>query len=156
MHSNDESNKKMVECLWVEINRAILSSPDVKATLANLRELGLLEEINLYNLVVDVNKMVEMILDRPENIDALLTPHKDKDISQKRQEPDETVFEENPFSSEATDEESKPEKRETGAVRHARQYIDGRPLSKNQINFQEYQAHKFDMTAWMKKARVRF
>lgn len=155
MPNNDESNKKMVEYLWVEINRAILSSPDVKATLANLRDLGLLEEISLYNMVVDVNKMVEMMLDRPGNTDALITPRKGTDISPKHQEPDESFSKENPFFPES-EEESKSGKRETGAVRHTRQCIDGRPLSTNQINFQEYQAQKFDMTAWMKKARVRF
>ncbi len=155
MNTNDESNKKMVECLWVEINRAILSSPDVKAILANLRELGLLEEIKLYNLVVDVNKMVEMILDRTGNVDDLLALHKATDIPKERLEPNKSLCDENPFFSE-TNAEPKPEKRETGTVPHVRQYIDGRPLSNNQINFQEYQAQKFDMAAWMKKARIRF
>lgn len=158
MKKKDESYKKIVESLWIEINRAILSSSNVKSSLANLRELGLLKEVSEYNLVVDVNKMVEMMLDKPENDEKPLTPQKSADARDNHHNQDDFFeglsFEEN-MSLLDDLEQPKVQEASSKTSRNIRQYIDGKPLSMNQIIFQGYLERQFDMDAWLKKARVR-
>ena len=61
MANEEESKRKLVECLWVEINRAIIGSQDVKSCINILKDLDLLDHVQGYNLVLDVKGLVELI-----------------------------------------------------------------------------------------------
>ena len=61
MANEEESKRKLVEFLWVEINRVVTSSQDVKSCINTIEELGLLGHVQGYNLVLDVKALVELI-----------------------------------------------------------------------------------------------
>jgi hypothetical protein len=61
MANEEESKRKLVECLWVEINRAITGSQEVKSWIRILKELDLLDHVQDYNMVLDVKGLVELI-----------------------------------------------------------------------------------------------
>ena len=61
MTNEEDSKRNFVECLWVEINRAIIGSQDVKSCINILKDLDLLNHVQGYNLVVDVKALVELI-----------------------------------------------------------------------------------------------
>ena len=61
MTNEDESKRKMVEFLWVEINRAIISSPEVKSCIKLLKDLDCLGHVQGCNLVLDVKLLLKLI-----------------------------------------------------------------------------------------------
>ena len=52
----------MGEYLWAEINKAILQSPDVQLYLRKLEKLNLIDYVSEYNLVLEVDKLIDNIL----------------------------------------------------------------------------------------------
>ena len=54
--------KKLAEYLWTEINKAILKSPDVQFSIKKLQKLELLDYVSEFNLVLEVDKLIESIL----------------------------------------------------------------------------------------------
>ena len=61
MTNQEKFKRKFVEVLWVEINRAVIGSPEVKSCLKNLKNLGLLDHAQRYNLALNVKSLVELI-----------------------------------------------------------------------------------------------
>jgi len=61
MTNEEESKRRLVQCLWVEINRAIIGSQDVKFCIKLLKDLDLLEYVQGCNLVLDVKVLVKLI-----------------------------------------------------------------------------------------------
>lgn len=152
MKNQDKPNNRLVELLWIEINRAIINSDNVKVVLENLRALDLLKDVKEYNLVLDINKLIELTSGENSNIDF---PNNMAHNVENRAENFE--IEGHADLSEPTDTaESRPAPiTRKGGLQNS-QYIDGKPLSKNQILFQEYLEQHFDNSAWLKKARIFF
>lgn len=152
MKNQDKPNNRLVELLWIEINRAIINSDNVKVVLENLRALDLLKDVKEYNLVLDINKLIELTAGENSNIDF---PNNMAHIVENRTENFE--IEGHADLSEPTDDaESRPAPITRKEGLQNSQYIDGKPLSKNQILFQEYLEQHFDNPAWLKKARIFF
>ena len=61
MTKEEELKKRLIQSLWVEINRAIIGSQDVKSCLTILKDLDLLEYAQDYNLVLDIKVLLELI-----------------------------------------------------------------------------------------------
>ena len=61
MTNEEELKKRLVQGLWVEINRAIIGSRDVKSCVKILKDLDLLEYVRDYNLVLDIKVLLELI-----------------------------------------------------------------------------------------------
>jgi hypothetical protein len=61
MTNEEDSKRKLVECLWVEINRAVTGSQEVKSWIRILKELDFLDHVQDYNMVLDVKRLVELI-----------------------------------------------------------------------------------------------
>jgi len=61
MTNEEDSKRNFVECLWVEINRAIIGSQEVKSWINILKELDLLDHVQDHKLVLDVKGLVELI-----------------------------------------------------------------------------------------------
>ncbi len=57
---------------------------------------------------------------------------------------------------ELTEERPAPKKRASKKSPKKAQYIDGRPLSKKEIEFQEFANKKFDTNEWLKKNGLTF
>lgn len=142
----------MVELLWLEINRAIIMSDDVKSVLLNLRDMNLLNDVKEYNLVLDVNKLIELLFEdagrgAPSPLDNAKSA-RDNGL--------EEATGESRNLSEVKDEIVNREVSSTANVAPQNvQRIDGRPLTENQILFEEYSRWKFDENAWMRKIGIR-
>ncbi len=132
MNSSDESKRKLVEFLWVEINRAILTSKEVKSSIKILRDLDLLDHLSDYNLVLDVNALVDLIQRNETQREA-----NDRRAADKEQEA--------PADPSEAREEAKP-----------MDIVDGEKLSPNEIMFQKHMERNFDESMWMKQAGIRF
>ena len=57
-----DEKKRLAEYLWTEINKAILKSPDVQFSIKKLQKLELLDYVSEFNLVLEVDKLIESIL----------------------------------------------------------------------------------------------
>ena len=68
MSSKNDGKKKLAEYLWIEINRAILTSPEVKLSIKQLQGLGLLEYVSEYNLVLEVDRLIDKIVNEADDI----------------------------------------------------------------------------------------
>lgn len=153
MADSQDSRKKMAEVLWADINRALLQSPDVRATVKNLRDLNLLEIVKEFNLVLDVEKLVDEILtDGPDT--GSVPPYgvfdAEADFEGNKKPP------ENWEELEMSQLQFLAKKNSLASSRAKAQRIDGRALSPNEISFQEYLNDQFDELSWMKQAGVRF
>jgi hypothetical protein len=138
MANEEESKRKLVEFLWVEINRAIINSVEVKSCIKILKDLELLDHIEDYNLVLDVKALIELIQKKDEKKDAI-PPREEKDNSK-----------ESPDISSAKAEQKQNPKKGTS------QKIDGKQLTENEVLFQKHLERNFDESLWMKKAGIRF
>ncbi len=121
MENQNEARRKLVEHLWAEINKAIVSSSQVKIALMNIKELGFIEDVSEYNLVLDVNKLIDLM----------------------------AMGREGPAGA-------APRGNVQDAAPEDRQYIDGKPMTPNQVRFEEYARDRFDEGEWMKKSGIRF
>ncbi|GJL78566.1 MAG: hypothetical protein NPINA01_15550 [Nitrospinaceae bacterium] len=136
MANEEESKRKLVEFLWVEINRAIINSMEVKSCIKILKDLELLDHIEDYNLVLDVKALIELIQKKDEKGTEL--PAREEKADQKL--------------SADTGKSGQDQKSE----KESPQVIDGKKLTENEILFQKYLERNFDESVWLKKAGIRF
>ncbi len=66
---NDQNKKELAKFLWLEINRAILNSNNVRNCLKILRQMDLLEFLCQHDYILDGKKLVEKLLDEPRRLD---------------------------------------------------------------------------------------
>ncbi len=137
-----DKKKRLAEYLWAEINKAILKSPDVQFSIKKLEKLQLLDYVAEFNLVLEVDKLIESIL---------------KKGVEKEAEPD-SAHEEIKLHDEP---EYDPAEKELPNISSAfsskpKQWVDGSSLSENEILFEKYLNLGFDEKHWMKKAKIRF
>jgi len=136
MQNEEESKKKLVEFLWVEINRAIIGSQDVKSCIKILKDLDLLDHVEDYNLVLDVQALIELI---------------QKD-DKKRAMPSNDEIKEKKRPSDLRQAKPASDKKEEDST----QTIDGKKLTENEVLFQKHLERNFDESIWLKKAGIRF
>jgi len=136
MTNDEESKRKLVEFLWVEINRAIISSPEVKSCIKILRDLDLLDHVEDYNLVLDVEALINLI----KKGDKKGVMPSNEEIKEKRQ------------ASGIRPGKADPDKQTKEPV----QTIDGKQLTENEVLFQKHLERNFDESNWLKKAGIRF
>ncbi len=137
MANQEDSKRKLVEFLWVEINRAILNSPEVKSSVKILKDLELLDHIADYNLVLDVNALIDLI-QKDEKMQTL--PSSKNGIESKTAP--------KPEKGETPPEPAKP--------KEPAEMIDGKKLTSNEVLFQKHLERNFDESHWLKKAGIRF
>ena len=136
MQNEEESKRKLVEFLWVEINRAIIGSQDVKSCIKILKDLDLLDHVEDYNLVLDVQALIDLI----QKDDKKGTPPSNEEIRDKKR------------PSDLRQAKPAPAPKANEPV----QTIDGKQLSENEILFQKHLERNFDESNWLKKAGIRF
>lgn len=136
MTNEEESKRKLVEFLWVEINRAIIGSLEVKSCIKILKDLDLLDHVEDYNLVLDVQALIKLI----QNDDKKKGLPSNDEIKEKKQPSDIPLGKSD--SAEKTEDSS--------------QMIDGKELTENEVLFQKHLERNFDESNWLKKAGIRF
>ncbi|MBT3183085.1 MAG: hypothetical protein HOI59_10720 [Nitrospina sp.] len=135
-----DKKKKLAEYLWTEINKAILKSPDVQISIKKLQKLELLDYVSEYNLVLEVDKLIESIL---------------KKNVQKEIKAD-SILEELHIHAEPENDQEEKETPDLPSSPEPAQWVDGKALSENEVRFEEYFNQQFDEKHWMKKAKIRF
>jgi hypothetical protein len=138
MANEEESKRKLVEFLWVEINRAIINSVEVKSCIKILKDLDLLDHIEDYNLVLDVKALIELIQKKDEKGVAIPAREEKDDLQA------------SPAAGSAKAEQKKQ------PTEGSSQKIDGKSLTENEVLFQKHLERNFDESLWMKKAGIRF
>jgi hypothetical protein len=141
MQNEEESKRKLVEFLWVEINRAIIGSQDVKSCIKILKDLDLLDHVEDYNLVLDVQALIDLI--QKDNKKG--TAPSDEEIKEKKRPSD--LRQAIPDSDEKTSDHKTEDSGQT---------IDGKQLTDNEVLFQKHLERNFDEGNWLKKAGIRF
>jgi hypothetical protein len=135
-----DQKKKLAEYLWTEINKAILKSPDVQISVKKLEESGLLDYVSEYNLVLEVDKLIESILKKNEPNEARA----------------DSILEELHIHAEPENDQKEKETPDLSSSPESVQWVDGKALSENEVRFEEYFNQQFDEKHWMKKAKIRF
>ena len=154
MFHKRDNNKSLEELLWQKINNSIINSEEVKLLILELEKVGKLDSASENDLVISVRQLIQSILKQKQQINEeqqYLESLKEKLLlSGEEENPDSPLMEiensnevENIFSNLG----SCPNK--------PLQWIDGRPLSENEILFQEYVDRNFDEDGWLKKFRIR-
>ena len=138
MANEEESKRKLVEFLWVEINRAIINSMEVKSCIKILKDLELLDHIEDYNLVLDVKALIDLIQKKDEKGGSIPSS---KDMTEPKP------------SSNDEPEKSQDDNQPAKQTQHK---IDGKTLTQNEILFQKHLERNFDESQWLKKAGIRF
>jgi hypothetical protein len=133
-----DKKKRLAEHLWTEINKAILKSSDVQFSIKKLEKLQLLDYVSEFNLVLEVDKLIESILKQKSEKEANTS----------------SILEELQIH---TEHENDAEENESPSFSSSSlQWVDGKTLSENEILFEEYFNQHFDEKHWLKKAKIRF
>ena len=135
-----DEKKRLAEYLWTEINKAILKSPDVQVSIKKLQKLELLDYVSEFNLVLEVDKLIESIL---------------KKNTTKENKAD-SILEELHIHAELGKDLEEKETPDLPSSSKLSQWVYGKALSENEIRFEEYFNQRFDEKHWMKRAKIRF
>ena len=65
----ERNKKELAEFLWLEINRAIINSNSVRNCLKILKQMDMLDFLCQHDYILDGKKLVEKLLDEPQNLD---------------------------------------------------------------------------------------
>ncbi|NIQ02655.1 MAG: hypothetical protein GWM98_21700 [Nitrospinaceae bacterium] len=63
------NKKELAEFLWLEINRAIINSSNVRNCLKILKEMDMLDFLCQHDYILDGQKLIEKLLDEPTMIE---------------------------------------------------------------------------------------
>ena len=142
MSSERDEKKRLAEYLWTEINKAILKSPEIQLSIKNLEKLELLDYVSEFNLVLEVDKLIESILKQNATKETKAN----------------SILEELQIHAELGNDLEEKETLElpSPSFSNPSQWVDGKALSENEIRFEEYFNQQFDEKHWMKKAKIRF
>ena len=158
MHLEKDKEKRLAEYLWTEINKAILKSPDVQFSIKKLEKLQLLDYVAEFNLVLEVDKLIEGILKKGAGKEA-----KTLDMEKLKKEFLETKANSGYEETQLHDEpELETLEKKLSAISPSfsthppAQWFDGKVLSENETLFEEYLNRGFDEKNWMKEAKICF
>lgn len=152
-----DKKKRVAEYLWSEINKAILQSPDVQFSVKKLEKLQLLDYVSEFNLVLEVDKLIESILKKntPKKAKTLDLENLKKEFLEAKAN---SAYEETQSHNELEFDPDETESPEISSPDSSKpmQWVDGKALSENEILFEEFLNQGFDDESWMKKAKIRF
>ena len=147
MASKKDRKKKFAEYLWTEINRAILTSPEVKFSVRQLQALGLLEYVSEYNLVLEVDKLIEKIVKEAKDITVDELSQLKKDFLEV-----DNSGEIDLASNEKTN--NKMDSEEPLGLNTC-QWVEGKLLPDNEMLFEQYLREKFNEEEWVRQTKIR-
>ena len=131
---SDELFEKEYENLNDAILQAIVSSPEVQKILVKLKKQEETNDIAVLNLFLSLDELHEMISEKNNN-NSCVYKSEPAEINTLKHEEDETKK----VCSNGKNEN----------------FIDGEPLTINEILFENFYQGKFNEETWKKKARIR-
>ena len=152
MSSKNDSKKKLAEYLWTEINKAILTSPEVKLSIKQLQALGLLDYVSEYNLVLEVDRLIDKIVKNADDV----TPDELTQLKNDFQEVEESGeidFSQSQKSNKKTTLKEKTDSETCKTI--SMPWVDGKLLSGNEMLFEEYLSQEFDEEQWLKQSKIK-
>jgi hypothetical protein len=152
MSSKNDSKKKLAEYFWMEINKAILTSPEVKLSIKQLQALGLLDYVSEYNLVLEVDRLISKILKKTGDV----TPDELTQLKKDFLDVEESGQIDFSHSEESSEKNTLKEKTDSEALKTVSMpWVDGKLLSGSELLFEEYLSQEFDEDQWLKKSKIR-
>lgn len=113
-----------------------------------MQALGLLGYVSEYNLVLEVDRLVDKIVKDTKDVTV-------QELSQlKRDFLEVEESEKVDFTSEEQIREKKDS--ETSESKNTLPWVDGKLLSENEMLFEEYLSQEFDEKEWLKQTKIRF
>ncbi len=81
----ERNKKELAEFLWLEINRAIINSNNVRNCLKILKQMNMVDFLCQHDYILDGKKLVEKLLDEPQDVEEpeSLEELEDEDIQEK-------------------------------------------------------------------------
>ena len=76
----ERNKKELAEFLWLEINRAIINSNSVRNCLKILKQMDMLDFLCQHDYILDGKKLVEKLLDEPQNSGDSENPAESEDV----------------------------------------------------------------------------
>ncbi len=134
-----DQKKRLAEYLWTEINKAILKSPDVQISIKKLEKLKLIDYVSEFNLVLEVDKLIESILKKNTSSETQTN----------------SILEELEIHADPEYDQEEDQTPDSATPLSPLQRVDGKTLSENEILFEEYFNQRFDEKHWMKKVKIR-
>ena len=131
---SDELFEKEYENLNDAILKAIVSSTEVQKILIKLKEQGEIKDIAVLNLFLSLDELYEMISEK-ENKNSC-------------------VYKSEPMESNILKYKEGTEKK-VGSLGKNESFIDGKPLTSNEVLFENFCQEKFNEEIWKRKARIR-
>jgi hypothetical protein len=139
----------------MEINRAILTSPEVKLSIKQLQALGLLDYVSEYNLVLEVDRLIEKIVKEADDV----TPDELsqlKDDFLEVEESGQIDFSHSQKNRKKTTLKEKTDPEESETLKTiSMPWVDGNLLSGNEVLFEEYLSQEFDEEQWLRQTKIR-
>jgi hypothetical protein len=155
MSLQNDGKKKLAEYFWMEINKAILTSPEVKLSIKQLQALGLLDYVSEYNLVLEVDRLINKIVKEADDV----TPDELTQLKNDFQEVEESGqidFTQSQKSSKKITLKEKADSEESETVKTiSMPWVDGKLLSGNEMLFEEYLSQEFDEEQWLKQSKIK-
>ena len=155
MSSKNDSKKKLAEYFWMEINKAILTSPEVKLSIKQLQALGLLDYVSEYNLVLEVDRLIDKIVKEADDVTPDELTQLKKDF-QEVEESGQIASSQSQKSSKKITLKEKPDPEDSETLKTiSMPWVDGKLLSGNEMLFEEYIRQEFDEEQWLKESKIK-
>tara|TARA_B100001123_G_C14927943_1_gene874487 strand:- start:272 stop:676 length:405 start_codon:yes stop_codon:yes gene_type:complete len=131
---SDELFEKEYESLNDAILKAIVSSTEVQNILITLKEREEINDIAVLNLFLSLDELYEMISEKDNKNPC--------------------GYKSEPAESDTLKQKGDGVKKVSSHSKHEN-FIDGKPLTSNEMLFENFCQRKFNEEAWKKKARIR-
>jgi len=131
---SDELFEKEYENLNDAILKAIVSSKEVQTILITLKDQEEINNMAVLNLFLSLDELYEMISEKDNKNSCF--------------------YKSEPAESNALKHEEDVVKR-VGSLGNNKNFIDGKPLTLNEVLFENFCQGKFNEEIWKKKARIR-
>ena len=155
MSLKNDGKKKLAEYFWMEINKAILTSPEVKLSIKQLQALGLLDYVSEYNLVLEVDRLIDKIVKEADDVTLDELTQLKKDFLEV-EESGQIDFSQSQKSSKKTTLKEVTDSEDSETLKTiSMPWVDGKLLSDNEMLFEEYLSQEFDEDRWLKKSKIK-
>mgnify|MGYP001366423079 CR=1 FL=1 len=150
------NKKRLAEYLWMEINKAILASPEVKNSIKQLQALDLLDYVSEYNLVLEVDRLIDKIIKETDDVTQDELTQLKKDFLEVEESGQMGFSDGQQDSNKITLKKKADAKDSETSKTISMPWVDGKLLSDNEMLFEEYLDQEFDEEQWLERSKIRF
>jgi len=140
----------------MEINKAILASPEVKNSIKQLQALDLLDYVSEYNLVLEVDRLIDKIIKETDDVTQDELTQLKKDFLEVEESGQMGFSDGQQDSNKITLKKKADAKDSETSKTISMPWVDGKLLSDNEMLFEEYLDQEFDEEQWLERSKIRF